>query len=80
VTDALVLQFQKVFVINLPARTDLRDTVSLAAAFTGLDVEFVDGIIGSEISPKSLPNGAIAANLSLGGLGNWRAHMNVARM
>jgi hypothetical protein len=80
VTDGSLLQFQKIFVINLPTRTDLRDTVSLAAAFTGLDVEFVDGVIGSEISQKALPNGAIAANLSYGGLGNWRAHMNIARM
>jgi hypothetical protein len=78
--DSHILQFQKIFVINLPHRTDLRDAVSLAAAFTELDVEFVDGVVGKEISLKALPPGGIKANLSYGGLGNWRAHMNVARM
>lgn len=66
--------------INLPSRTDLRDAVTLAAALTGLDIEIVDGVDGHLISNRSLPNGAEETHLGPGGLGNWRAHMNVARM
>ncbi|KAK3661688.1 hypothetical protein LTR56_000177 [Elasticomyces elasticus] len=44
-------------------------------AMTGLDFEFVDGV--TEINNHTLPPGADKVGLNLGGLGNWRAHMNV---
>ncbi|KAK5119658.1 hypothetical protein LTR85_007487 [Meristemomyces frigidus] len=72
------LGFQKIFVISLPVRTDHRDAVSLAAALTGLQVEYVDGV--TDVSNHSLPPGAEEVGLNRGGLGNWRAHMNIARM
>ena len=72
------MQFQKIFVINLPSRTDHRDSMSLAAALTDLRVEHVDGV--TEVDKKSLPPGGTEVNLDSGGLGNWRAHMNIARM
>ena len=71
-------QFQKIFVINLPSRTDHRDAMSLAAAMTGLKLEYVEGV--TDVNPKSLPPGGKESSLDSGGLGNWRAHMNVARM
>ena len=71
-------QFQKIFVINLPSRTDHRDSMSLAAALTDLRIDYVDGVI--EVDKKSLPPGGKEVNLDSGGLGNWRAHMNIARM
>ena len=71
-------QFQKIFVINLPSRPDHRDSMYLAAALTELHIEYVNGV--TEVDPKSLPPGGNEANLDPGHLGNWRAHMNVARM
>jgi hypothetical protein len=74
------LGFQKIFMISLPQRTDLRDAATLAAAFTGLDIEFVDGVPGTDVSYKVLPVGATEHGLGGPGLGAWRAHMNVAKM
>ncbi|KAK8253120.1 hypothetical protein HDK77DRAFT_170714 [Phyllosticta capitalensis] len=72
------LGFQKIFVINLPSRTDHRDAMSLAAAVTGLEIEYVDGV--TEVEDKALPPGGAEVHLNKGGLGNWRAHLNIARM
>ena len=52
--------------------------MSLAAALTDLRIDYVDGV--SEIDAKTLPPGGREANLNWGALGNWRAHMNIARM
>lgn len=71
-------QFQKIFVINLLSRTDHRDAASLAAAFTGLQLEFVDGV--TDIDPKAFPPGQEEVKLDAGGAGNWRSHMNVLRL
>lgn len=50
--------------------------MSLAAALTDLSIDCVEGV--TEVDKKSLPPGGKEVNL--GGLGNWRAHMNIARM
>ena len=71
------LGFQKIFVISLPSRTDHRDVTSLAAASTGLEFEFVDGV--ADVSHRALPPGGENLGLTNGALGNWRAHMNVAQ-
>ncbi|KAL1616924.1 hypothetical protein SLS54_008129 [Diplodia seriata] len=52
--------------------------MSLAAALTGLDIEYVDGV--TEVDEKALPPGAEETNLAKGSLYAWRAHMNVLRM
>ncbi|KAF2101184.1 hypothetical protein NA57DRAFT_34782 [Rhizodiscina lignyota] len=72
------LGFQKIFVINLPSRTDHRDAITLAAALTDLELEFVDGV--TEVAEKALPPGGKEVKLNKGGLGNWRAHLNIMRM
>ena len=36
--------------------------------------------MGSTVANKTLPPGGVEAGINAGGLGNWRAHMNVARM
>ena len=51
--------------------------MSLAAALTGLHVEYVDG--ETDVSRKLLPPGGKEKHLSDGGLGAWRAHMNALR-
>lgn len=52
--------------------------MSLAAALTDLQIDYVDGVI--EVDQRSLPPGGKEVNLDSGDLGNWRAHMNIARM
>ena len=52
--------------------------MSLAAALTDLRIDYVDGV--KEVDNKTLPPGGKEVNLDLGVLGNWRAHMNIARM
>jgi hypothetical protein len=72
------LKFQKIFVIGLPARTDHRDSMSLAAALTGLSIEYVDGV--TSVDNKTLPPGGVEKGLNEGSVFGWRAHMNVLRM
>lgn len=71
------MQFQKIFVINLPSRTDHRDSMSLAAALSDLDIEYIDGV--TEVLEKTLPPGGKETTLNKGNLGAWRAHVNVMR-
>lgn len=52
--------------------------MSLAAALTGLEIEYVDGVL--EVENKTLPPGGLETALNKGGLNNWRAHLNVARL
>ncbi|KAK0337605.1 hypothetical protein LTR91_005065 [Friedmanniomyces endolithicus] len=70
------LGFQKIFAINLPLRTDHRDQMSLAAHFTGLQIDYVDGV--TEVDTRTLPPGG-DPNARLGVLGSWRAHLNIMR-
>jgi hypothetical protein len=69
------LQFEKIFVVNLPERTDHRDGLILASAVSGIDVEFVDGVHGADVPDKALPS-FHSPELSPGTIGSWRAHMN----
>ena len=52
--------------------------MSLAAALTDLRIDYVNGV--TEVDKKCLPPGGKEVNLDSGGLGNWRAHMNIARL
>ena len=70
-----VIQFQKIFAVNLPERTDHRDGLILASAVSGISVEFIDGVRGETISTKALPAG-YDESLNLSRIGSWRAHMN----
>jgi hypothetical protein len=71
-------QFQKMFVIGLPSRTDRRDSMSLAAAYTGLKIEYVDGV--TDVEAKTLPPGGSERGPNAGSIRAWRAHMNVMRL
>ncbi|KAL6410123.1 glycosyltransferase family 25 protein [Ilyonectria robusta] len=71
------LGFQKIFVIGLPERTDRRDRIILQAFLSGVDIEFIDGVLGAEISDKAIPKAKGWKKPSDGAMGCWRAHMNI---
>lgn len=71
-------QFQKIFAVSLPSRSDHQDALTLAASLTGLQIDFMDGIRASDIDSKTLPPGAEEFT-TRGALGAWRAHMNTLR-
>lgn len=52
--------------------------MSLAAALTGIDVQYVDGI--TAVENKTLPPDGNERQLSREGIYSWRAHSNVLRM
>jgi hypothetical protein len=72
------LQFQKLLVINMPERTDRRDAISLAAAASNMNVEFVMGVRAESIPEDALPpeGSTESIKLSKGIKGSWRSHMN----
>ncbi|KAF2211473.1 glycosyltransferase family 25 protein [Cercospora zeae-maydis SCOH1-5] len=74
-----VPEFQQIFVINLPSRTDHRDSMSLAAALTpgGLRLDYVGRV--TNVSQKALPPGGDDSRHKPGMIGAWRAHVNVLR-
>jgi hypothetical protein len=72
-----LLQFQKIFVINLRACYDHRESMSLAAALTGLQIEYIYGV--TDVNRDYLPPGANEDGPVKGSLKAWRAHMNVLR-
>lgn len=54
--------------------------MSLAAAFSGLDIEYIDGV--TALSDKALPPGhaqGTEKSMNEGTIYAWRAHMNALR-
>ncbi|TVY18980.1 hypothetical protein LARI1_G003374, partial [Lachnellula arida] len=74
----VTLGFQKIFVINMPSRTDRRDATSLAAASSNLKLEFVEGVGGDSIPEAAFPPEGSRDSIkqSAGIKGSWRSHMN----
>jgi GR25 family glycosyltransferase involved in LPS biosynthesis len=75
----LIEQFERIFVINLAKRTDKRDGMTLAAAVSGMQVEYIDAVNGStgviEVpNPDPEPEDD---NLVNGQKGCWRSHLNI---
>jgi hypothetical protein len=68
-------KFQKIFVLNLPIRTDRRDAMSLSAAISNIKLEFVDGVTGDSINLKAYPPPEENLKLLPGIRGSWRTHM-----
>ncbi len=50
--------FQDIFVVSLPERTDWRDGLVLAAALSEIDLKFIDAVRGEKVVDKALPLGA----------------------
>lgn len=74
-----VAQFEKVFVINLPSRSDRRDLMALAGALTGVKFDWIDGVLGDDVPDEVLPADGRDRHISKGNKGSWRAHMNALR-
>ncbi|KAI4169689.1 MAG: hypothetical protein LQ343_005511 [Gyalolechia ehrenbergii] len=53
---ATCLQFESVFVLNLPERHDKLDAFSVAASLTGFTHDVIQGIKGQDVVNKSLPS------------------------
>ncbi len=69
-------QFEKIYVMGLPSRTDRRDGMALQAALSDLTIEFIDGPLGENISEKAVPTAEDGKHLTGGELGCWRGHIN----
>ncbi|KAL8765674.1 MAG: hypothetical protein Q9209_007312 [Squamulea sp. 1 TL-2023] len=54
--DRTILQFERVFVINLPERYDKLDAFTLASSLTGFTHEVIEGIKGATVVNKTLPS------------------------
>lgn len=52
--------------------------MSLAATYTGLETEYVDGV--THVENKTLPPGGLDGGFDAGSIQAWRAHMNVMRL
>ncbi|KAL5393530.1 hypothetical protein DPSP01_000344 [Paraphaeosphaeria sporulosa] len=78
VTDVMnaTLGFQKILVLNLPFRTDRRDAMTLSAASSNMQLEFVDGVTGDSIKQSAYPPPQENIKLLPGIRGSWRTHMN----
>ncbi|KAJ8131583.1 hypothetical protein O1611_g2048 [Lasiodiplodia mahajangana] len=68
--------FEKLFVISLPSRSDRRDGLSLAAALSDIELEFIDGVDATSIPEKALPHTSKHSLLSGPAVGAWRGHLN----
>lgn len=69
------LGFEKIYLINLPSRTDRLDWMTLLASLTNVELTHQDGVNGSLIAEKSKPAGS--HNLSPARMGCWRSHADV---
>ena len=68
------LGFGKIFVVNMPERTDHRDAMVVSGSLSGLQFTFEDGIDGSTIEEKVLPPEYQKINDAQ--KGSWRGHLN----
>ena len=50
-----ILQFQKLFAIGFKERTDKHDAIALAASYTGLEIDWLEGVRAADIPPKAYP-------------------------
>lgn len=75
----MATQFGKVFVVGMPTRTDRRDGISLQAALSNIDVEFIDSSDGTGIPDKALPKTSNHERPGNPVVGSWRGHVDALR-
>jgi hypothetical protein len=69
------LGFSSILAINLPARTDHRDLLTLAAAVSDLSITYLPGVNGSTVDSKVLPP-KVGKDMTPSRIGSWRAHID----
>lgn len=72
-------QYEKIFVVGLPSRSDRRDTMVLQAALSDIQIEFIDGVMGKDVPNKAIPMERGKERQLNATIGSWRAHMNAIR-
>ncbi|KAK0107389.1 hypothetical protein ONS95_004081 [Cadophora gregata] len=72
------LNFQKIFAISLPSRTDRQDALTLMSALSGINIEVVPGIRGEDVREKTIPKDPKSV-MKPGFAGSWRAHLNTIK-
>ncbi|EFE39092.1 LPS glycosyltransferase, putative [Trichophyton verrucosum HKI 0517] len=70
------LGFERIYVVNLPSRTDRRDAIVLLAAVSGIKLHWVDGIRGENVVDKALPPPATHQYFKAANIGSWRGHLD----
>ncbi|RAO69507.1 uncharacterized protein BHQ10_005519 [Talaromyces amestolkiae] len=73
------LGFGAIFVINLPPRTDRRDALALMSSMTDLKLDYIEGVLGSDVMDRALPPPASHTSQRSGNIGSWRSHLNAIR-
>lgn len=48
----------------------------LGAALSNIDIDFIDGVKGTDVPEKAVPTSQDHEHLQGAALGSWRAHMN----
>jgi hypothetical protein len=72
-------QFEKIYVVGLPSRTDRRDGVVLSAALSDMSIDFIDGVLGDTVLDKALSVTEEHERMPDPVIGSWRGHMNTIR-
>lgn len=71
------LGFGRIMMMIMPYRTDQRDSATLIARESGMDINIVDGVKPSDIPSQALPAGGwTGAPGKPGEVGCWRSHMD----
>ena len=70
------LGFGDIYLMNMPSRTDKRDSIRLLTSFTNLSYTVIPGVDGKEIPHVAWPGLYNKAKTTVAGC--WRAHMNAA--
>lgn len=69
-------QFEKIYVVGLPSRSDRRDGMVLSAALSDMSIDMVDGVLGEAVSDKAIPSTEDHKRMPEPQIGSWRGHMN----
>lgn len=53
--------------------------MTLGAALSNIDIEFVDGVLGQNVADKAIPTSPNHGRLHDPAIGSWRAHINAVQ-
>ncbi|KAK3186261.1 hypothetical protein K4F52_005025 [Lecanicillium sp. MT-2017a] len=53
--------------------------MTLQASLSNIEIEFIDGVLGEDVSDKAIPTDGEHERLGDASIGSWRAHLNAVR-